>query len=542
VTRNLPALANTRFDILVVGAGIYGATVAWDAAQRGLSVALIDRGDFGAGTSTNSAKTVHGGVRALQSGNLAELRSFVRERRALSRIVPHLVSPLPFVIPTYGGLTRNRLVMRAAFGLYDLVLARDRNDLTDRSKHLQPSRLISRDECLRLNPAIAPDGVTGGIIWYDCQMYNPDRVLLSFVLSAVGAGAVVANHIKATGWLRDGERITGVQVEDRFGTGGFDVRASLVVNAAGPWSPGLLADLPPALSAGQPRGLSKAINLVTRAITTTHALGGLAGSRFLFVAPWRGVSIVGTSHDPFDGRADSLQIRKADVAAFLCEVTQAFPNANLTPADVRLVHRGLLPATDRTGHLLLKDSAVRDHRADGVPGLMSVLGVRYTTARGTAERAVDMACSILGHTPPICRTAESPLVGGDIPDFRHFLAEASKETDNAVDMSTRRRLAHSYGSSYQYLLRMMVENPALAISLSDQCAVTRGEILHAVRHEMAVCLSDAVLRRTETGSAGHPGQAALEEAARVMGGEIGWNEDERTRQVASIESAYQFDP
>jgi len=133
-------------------------------------------------------------------------------------------------------------------------------------------------------------------------------------------------------------------------------------------------------------------------------------------------------------------------------------------------------------------------------------------------------------------------VGGDIPDFRHFLAEASKETDGAMDVSTRQRLAHSYGSSYQYLLRMMVENPALAISLSDQCAVTRGEILHAVRHEMAVCLSDAVLRRTETGSAGHPGQAALEEAARVMGGEIGWNEDERTRQVASIESAYQFDP
>jgi len=542
LTRDLPALADTRFDVLVVGAGIYGATVAWDAAQRGLSVALIDRGDFGAGTSTNSAKTVHGGVRALQSGNLTELRSFVRERRALSRVAPHLVSPLPFVIPTYGGLTRNRLVMRAAFGLYDLVLARDRNDLPDHSNHLPPSRLVSRDECLRLNPAIAPDGVTGGIIWHDCQMYNPDRVVLSFVLSAVGAGAVVANHVEANGWLRDGERIIGVQAEDRLGTGSFDVRASLIVNAAGPWSPALLADLPPALRAGPPRGLSKAMNLVTRAITTTHALGGLAGSRFLFVAPWRGVSIVGTSHDPFDGRADSLRVREADVAAFLREVTQAFPNAHLAPADVRLVHRGLLPATDRAGHVLLKDSAVRDHRAEGVPGLMSVLGVRYTTARGTAERAVDMAFSILGHTPPRCRTAELPLVGGDIPDVRRFLAEVTAATDGAVDVSTRRRLARSYGSRHRELLRMMVENRALAAPLSDQCAVTRGEIVHAVRHEMAVHLEDAVLRRTETGSAGHPGQAALEEAARVMGDEIGWHADERARQIASIEPVYQLDP
>ena len=151
-----------------------------------------------------------------RTANLAGLRSFVRERRALSRIAPHLVHPLGFVVPTYGGLTRNPLAMRAAFGVYDL-LARDRNDLPDRSKHLPPSRLISRDECLALNPAIAPDGVTGGIIWHDCQMYNADRVVLSFVLSAVAAGAVTANYIEATGWVRDGDRVAGVQVNDRLG-------------------------------------------------------------------------------------------------------------------------------------------------------------------------------------------------------------------------------------------------------------------------------------------------------------------------------------
>ena len=540
MTRDLRALADTRFDLLIIGAGIYGAAIAWDAAQRGLSVALIDRGDFGGGTSANSAKTIHGGVRALQTGNLAELRSFVRERRALSRITPHLVAPLPFVIPTYGGLTRNPLAMRAAFGLYDL-LARDRNDLPDRSKHLPPSRLVSRDECLALSPAIAPEGVTGGIIWHDCQMHNADRVVLSFVLSAVTAGAVVANHVEATGWIRDSDHITGVQVEDRLGAVGFDVRATLIVNAAGPWGPALTDDLPPAIRLRRPPGLSRAMNLVTRSITQDHALGGLAGSRFLFVAPWHGVSIVGTSHDPFEGRADALRVRETDVSAFLREVHQAFPAAGLGLDDVRLVHRGLLPATDRSGRLLLKHSVVRDHRADGVPGLMSVLGVRYTTARGTAERATNAAFSILGRTPPACRTAQTPLSGGDIPDFAIFIAEATREADHAVDRLTRSRLARSYGSRYRDVLNTMMDTPSLASSLSDDCPVTRGEILHAVRHEMAVRLADAVLRRTEAGSAGHPGRQTLEEAARVMGAELGWTDDQRAREVTSAETVYRLD-
>ncbi|MEO2195286.1 MAG: FAD-dependent oxidoreductase, partial [bacterium] len=279
MTRDLRALADTQFDLLVVGAGIYGATLAWDAAQRGLSVALIDRGDFGGGTSANSLKTVHGGVRALQSGNASEMRLFVRERRALSRIAPHLVHPLPFVVPTYSGLTRNPVVMRTGFGLYDLV-AHDRNDLPDPSKHLPRSRLVSRDDCLALSPHIDPAGVTGGIVWHDCQMYSSDRVLLSFIQSAAEAGAVAANYVEATGWVREAERIIGVQVEDRAGAARFEIRGTLVVNAAGPWSRVLMADLPSTLTAGRPPGLSKAMNLVTRSITTDHAVGGMAGSRF----------------------------------------------------------------------------------------------------------------------------------------------------------------------------------------------------------------------------------------------------------------------
>ena len=541
--RNLRGLADTHFDLLIVGAGIYGATIAWDAAQRGLSVALIDRGDFGGGTSANSMKTVHGGVRALQTLNLAEVRFFVRERRALSRIAPHLVHPLPFVIPTYRGLTRNPLTMRVVFGLYDL-LSHDRNDRPDQSHQLPPSRVLSRDECLRLNPVIAADGVTGGIIWHDCQMHNADRMVLSFVLAAITADAVVANYVEATGWIREDERIIGVQVADRLGATSFDIRATLVINAVGPWGGPLTQDLPATVRSGRPQGLAKQLNLVTRSITRDHALGGLAGSRFLFAAPWRDVSVVGTSQDPFAGRTDDFRVREADVARFLTEVNQAFPAAGLTLDDVRLVHRGLLPATDGSGRLLLKESVVRDHRVDGIPGLMSVLGVRYTTARGTAERATDAAFSILGRASPPCRTAETPLTGGDIADVSRFMSESADSpsaVDDPIDRTTRRRLARSYGSLHLDLLQPMQADASLAKSLSDDCPITRGEILHGVRHEMAVRLADVMLRRTEAGSAGHPGHDALTEAARIMGAEMGWTETQRAREVEHVEQVYRLD-
>ena len=544
MTRDLPGLADTHFDLLIVGAGIYGATIAWDAAQRGLSVALVDRGDFGGATSANSMKTVHGGVRALQTLNLTQVRFFVRERRALSRIAPHLIDTLPFVIPTYGGLTRNPLTLRVVFGLYDL-LSRDRNARPDRSTFLPPSRLVSRDACLALNPLIAPDGVTGGIVWHDGQMHNADRMVLSFVLSAVAAGAVAANYVEATGWIREGDRIVGVQAADRLGATSFDIAATLVVNATGPWSHALTKDLPPAVWSHRPSGLAKQLNLVTRSITRDHALGGLVGSRFLFAAPWRDVSIVGTSQDPFEGQTDAFRVHETDVTGFLTEVNQAFPAAGLSLDDVRLVHRGLLPATDGSGRRLLKDSVVRDHRADGAPGLMSVLGVRYTTARGTAEHATDTACSILGRAAPACRTAETPLIGGDIVDVARFhadAADATSTTDDTIDRVSRRRLARCYGSRYLDVLQPMKDDPSLARPLSDDCPVTRGEILHAVRHEMAVRLADAVLRRTEAGSAGHPGRDALEEAARVMGAAMGWTDGQRAREVENATQVYRLEP
>ena len=214
--RDPSRLTTSEFDLLVVGAGIYGATVAWDATQRGLRVALIDKGDFGAGTSFNNAKTVHGGVRSLQRGHLGEMRQYLRERRALLHILPHLVHPLPFLLPTGSGLMRHKLALAAYFKANDL-LAADRNAIPDSSKHLPASRVLSRAECLQLTPWIDPHGVTGAIEWHDAQFSNSSRAELAFIRTAVRHGLEAANYVEATGLIASDGRASGVMARPAAG-------------------------------------------------------------------------------------------------------------------------------------------------------------------------------------------------------------------------------------------------------------------------------------------------------------------------------------
>ena len=543
MTRDLRRLADTRFDVVVVGGGIYGVAIAWDAAQRGLSVGVIDKGDFGGATSFNNFKTLHGGLRSLQSANLRQMRLFIRERRAFARILPHLVQPLPFVVATTRNPTRSSIVMRMALAINDAVASDRHKGLTDPGTHLPPGTIISREEALRLNPVISPNGVTGGALWYDYQMTSADRVTLSFLLAAVGAGAVAANYVRASGFLQQQGRVTGVRAEDRLTGEAFDIQGAAVVNAAGPWAASLMAGLPVAVQGEPPPMLSRAMNIVTKPLVTTHACGGVAGGRFLFLVPWRNVAMIGTSHDAHVGAPDRLEVSRWDVEAFLKDAREAFPHAAISMSDVRLVHRGLLPMVSGRGtHVrLLKESQVVDHQRHGLPGLISIFGVRYTTARWTAELAVNAVFRSLGHaTPPPCRTADTPLVGGGMSHVGNFLKAVVLRDVEGLEPSALRRIAMAYGTDYDRVLQMARDIPALARPLSRDCNVRGAEILYAVRHEMAVKLEDAVIRRTEAGASGHPGTDALEQAAAIMAEPLGWDEWRTRNEVAEVEAFYRL--
>jgi glycerol-3-phosphate dehydrogenase len=530
--RDLQRLATATFHAIVAGGGVYGLTIAHELAGRGMTVCLIERDDFAAGTSFNSLKTLHGGIRELQQGALARVRQFVRERRAMARLAPHLVRVLPFVIPT--SRRHPRPLMRAFLAGYDL-LARDRNEGVDRLQRLPASRVISRAECLDLNPLIDARGVTGGALWHDYQLHSPERLAIALVESMVRREAAAINYTEILAVLRDGDRVTGVSVRDRLSGETFDVRAPLVINAAGPWASEILSRSGASLPADRHPGWSLAMNLVVDLPPLPCAVGGLTGGRFLFMVPWRAGSIAGTSHGPAPSEGGAASIRDADVGAFLTEVKSAFPGASLSRDNVRLVHRGLLPAPAGSidGSTLLKDSLIHDHASDGFKGLLTVVGARYTTAGATARTVADRI------DPPGGSRRKAPaerLPAADMGDLEHFVRHQIDGTGANPELV--RRLIAAYGTNFRPVLHLMDERPALAAPLGPTCPVTGAEIVRAVRAEMAVTLADAVIRRTGAGAGGHPGQEAARNAAALMAVELGWSAAQVERELQALDAFY----
>lgn len=537
--RDLNGLANSPFDVVVIGAGVYGALAAWEAARRGLCVALIDRGDFGGATSFNSLKTLHGGLRSLQALNLRQMRLFIRERRAMAQMVPHLVRPLPFCVPTYRQVTRNRLALGAALAITDAV-GHDRNDgLVDAALRLPRGRVVSRSECLRLNPLIAYAGVTGGAVWYDYQMRQTERIVIAAVRSAADAGAAVANDVEATELTSTGGRIDGLQVRDRRTGTSFRLRARVVLNAAGPWAGTLASTLTGGRATAPAPRLSRAMNLVVPRFTDDHACGGVVDGRYLFMVPWRDVSIVGTSHDPHDGDADRPHGTPDHVAQLLRDAQLAFPRAGLTRETVRLVHRGLLPMVSASNGSvsLLKESAVIDHARDGCPGLVSIFSVRYTTARHTAHQAVERVCRAAGIARPVAPGPVRMSCAG-FTTVDELIGDVRRLDVPGTTADTRERLALAYGSHWTEVADLIRSDRTLAAPLSAACPITRAEVIHAVRRECAASLGDVLLRRTGAGAAGHPGRAAVAAASALLASELGWEPARLASETAAFDATY----
>jgi glycerol-3-phosphate dehydrogenase len=552
--RDLQQLANQSFDLLVIGAGIYGSFVAWDAALRGLSVALIDKGDFGNATSANSLKIIHGGLRYLQDLNPIRMRRMVSERKAWLQIAPHLVHPLPFLMPTTRAITKSKIALQMALSINDLI-GYDRNDSLDPQKWLPASQILSRADFLARVPGFISQDVTGGAMWFDAQMYSSERLLISVVLSAGQKGAIVANYVQAAGFLHNGDEIKEVAAKDVLTGQEFDIRARCVVNATGPWTDSLLKTLPKAETNLSFRP-SIAINLITRQILDGFALGVPSRysitsengsheihSRVLFIVPWGGCSIIGTLHAPYNGTPDGLQIEEDTIDDFLAELNTAYPPAGLSREDVYHIHSGLLPVVggDQSGPSvrLLRESIVYDHDdKDGLSGLISVIGVKYTTARSTAEKAVDLVFNKLGWEVPPCSTHQTPLYGGQIDRFGDFVRQAISHRPNGLNPEVVERLVHYYGSEYNQILGYLDEDPNLGQTITDGSAIIKAEIVHAVREEMARSLADVVLRRTGLGAAGPPDIACLYACAEVLAGELGWDQADKDREIRDTLAAY----
>lgn len=551
--RDLSALSDTEFDLVIIGGGIYGAAATWDAALRGLNVALIERNDFGGATSSNSLKIIHGGLRYIQQADVKRMRESIRERRILMTIAPHLVHPMPCVMPLYGHLGKGPEVMRIAMIINDLV-GFDRNRIDDPQKILPKGGVISREKCLQILPGIKEDNLTGGAFWYDCHVHNSERLLISYLRSATEIGAQAANYVAAEKILLKDNRVTGVEAKDLLTGERFQIRSKLVLNTSGPWTNEIMNMIRNGAHKDEVK-LSWAMNMVTRKLFDKYAAGVSGrikirengrlvdkGSKVYFITPWRDYSLVGTVHRPFYGKPNEFAIKESFIHDFIRDVNEALPGNPLKREDVSFFYGGLLPM-DRPNHkngevILTKHYKIKDHaKTDGIEGMITVIGVKYTTARDVGKKTVDYVLKKLKAGYKKSETENRKVFGGNIDRFDEFKQKTLTEWKQRLPEAVLNQMAINYGSEISRVLKYGEENSDYLNPIPGT-SVLPAEIIHAVREEMALHLSDALWRRTELGSAGNPGEEVLQMVAKLMGKELSWDKNRIAEEVAAAKSIY----
>ena len=532
--RDIQGMSSKAYDVLVIGGGITGAFIAWDASLRGLKVALLEKGDFGGATSAATSKLIHGGLRYLKTLEVGLVRESLQERRIMEIIAPHLVYPLPFVFPAYGWGMRGLPAAISAMVFYD-TLSYDRRWINDDDKKIPGHEKFSAEEILELEPILDAKELKGGVIYYDCQMYNPERLTLEPILSAVEYGADVANYVMVEDLIKKGDDITGVQASDLLSGKRFDIKAKVTVNAAGPWADLMLGKIRGKKHHGLVR--SKGIHIITRPLQKDHAIILQTKSgRHFFIMPWRGCSLIGTTDVVYKGDPDKFKVTNKDIADFLDEINATVPAARLTRDDVLFQYGGLRPIVEKETSVEVEvyDASRKyelyDHEAEeGVRGFVTAIGGKYTTSRNMAQQMVDIICTKLKVKPVACLTHTTPLFGGEIGRYASFVERAKKIRPSNLSEEVIENLCRNYGSRYLDVIKTAKKRHLEKVC--EQYPDIMAEVYHAMETEMAITLSDVLFRRTGLGTLGNPGTEIIEKVADVMAGELKWKKAQRNKEI-----------
>ncbi len=542
----LQALAGNEFDVVVIGGGITGAGVALDASTRGYSVALLERADYAAGTSSRSSKLVHGGLRYLQNFDLGLVREALLERQLMVSLAPHLVHPLPLVVPAFEGARPDRL-MGVGLNLYDVMSVErgrrrgrrgDGSSGAERAWSPERHRMISGEEVLELLPALAPREPTGGYLFYDCQT-DDVRLVLTVLGEAERFGAVCANRVAAVGLLEGDGRAQGVRALDREGGGEFVVRAASVVNATGVWAdelrPQELHD-----EAELPRIRPSRGTHITLSREDLPLVGGAivpAGEgRSIFALPWLGRTLVGTTDNDYEG--DLAHVRpSAEDVTYLLEAVNAFFATSLGPEDLTGAYAGVRPLISSGDPRKSVDISRKAELYETSSGMITITGGKLTTWRRMAKLTVDRLVERDAREAP-CRTHEIPL--------GQAVAVGELERVEGVPEESYAALAARYGYAAHDVLALAAGRNEDARQRRASPGFGRGELAQpilpglpdllaeaalAARREQARSVGDVLLRRTRLGllAARELSEDPVRRVADVLAGELDWSE-QRTRE------------
>jgi len=470
--RDIERLKRTTYDLLVIGGGINGAAIAHLAAKRGMKVALLEKGDFASGTSSKSTKLIHGGIRYLENLEVDLVYESLKERHVQLAAAPHLVKPLPFVIPVYEGDKRPLWMMQLGVFLYDLLAGKYR---------VRPRKNLTREEVVRLEPGIEQKGLKGGVLYYDAQM-DDARLCLENVLMAVQYGAHVANYVKVVSFVKENGRVAGVRAHDMLGIKEFEVRAKRVICAAGPWTNEFLRlDIP---NAKKKVRTTKGIHIVYKGEISKHAIliGSQSDRRIFFVIPWMENSLIGTTDTDYVASPDKVRVEKEDIDYLMRESKRVFPALDFRPSNILATFAGLRPLIRRGGS---PRKVSRKHLFySSKSGVIFVVGGKYTTYRKVAEDCMNRIRKIY-----------------EKENFTLYGSGAITETVEAAAMRSglEREVVQSlmdlYGSRYKDVLKLIEKDPSLKEKISDNPPVIKAQLVYSVETEMARMVEDITDRR-----------------------------------------------
>jgi glycerol-3-phosphate dehydrogenase len=512
-----PNLPDQTFDLAILGGGINGAGLASQAARAGLSVVLFEKDDFASGTSSKSTKLIHGGIRYLEQGRFSLVFESLHQRKRLMELAPHLVHSMPFLLPCYekDGLPPWKL--RLGLWLYDLLAGK-----TKWATH----QWFSTAEALQKAPLLDPKGLKGCGLYYDAQV-NDARLVLENILQAEEAGAHCLNRCQVE---KISEKDDGVllDIKDNEDGRSFQVRASLLVNASGPWANKTQAMIQP--GSGEIVRPTRGTHIVVPQVLSDQAvlIKAKKDERVLFVIPWRGYSLVGTTDldDPKD--PDQVLPTEEEVQYLLDEAARVFPNHPWDRSRVLSAFAGLRPlAYSPNGHA---SSVSREDKVLQTGRVITVVGGKLTTYHAMAQKVLEMVVRTIGKG---IKPDPQKLPGAPKVPWDHFLQNALETwpKEFGIDGAQTRHLAQLYGQKSMEVLELTRKDPKLLERLTKERPEIGAQVIHAIRSEKALNLEDVLLRRLELGYSPQAWGEASDKTSRLMAQELGWNEQRRKEEL-----------
>ena len=521
------------FDLIIIGGGITGAAVAYDASCRGLKVAVVEKSDFGGATSSATSKLIHGGLRYLNNFEFGLVRESLRERLILSNIAPNFVYPLPFMIPTYTSFKSNKFLLLAGMILYD-ILSYDKKFTWDKSKKLPSFKPISLKKTKETEPNVKTKGLTGSTVYYDCQSIFPERLTLAFIKSAVAKGAKVSNYTYVRSFLfNDKENICGVKVKDMLSGKEIELKSKLVVNCAGTWADIVLKKAKKGMEESYQIKRSEGIHIITKKIINENAIAMMnRKGRHFMIMPWRNYSLIGTTDIEYFGNPDEYKVPKQSILELIDDVNRGYGADKLSYDDIIFAYGGLRPLVDDQTEGSYKSSRkyeIYDNAKDKLDGMITVEGGKYTTSRNLAVNVMKMVQKKLGQKLPDSKTADNFLFGCEIKDMNAFMEELHKEYSD-FSSDTIDYIGKNYGTESRKVFEIARNDKAMAEVMTADGEIL-AEVVYAIQEEMAKNLTDIIFRRSGIGTLGNPGIEKLQKVADCAAKLLNWDDAKKEAEI-----------